>query len=65
MTNLSENGILLQRFTAPTIFPFHSCINLIACLWNELVLDVYEETFEDPSIRPIRIHKFVEPLLPH
>lgn len=44
--------------------PNKSEMNLITCLWNNCVLKIKQRPLEQPRIRSIDIHKFVEQLLP-
>ena len=37
--------------------------NLLACLLDNLVFEMIEQTLEDPRVRSIHVHKLVEPLL--
>ena len=38
---------------------------LVACLLNDLVFEMIEQTLEDPRVRSIHVHKLVQPLLPY
>lgn len=52
------NGLRLYTFSFLNV-------KLVACLLDDLVFEMIEQTFEDPRVRSIHVHKLIQPLLPY